>query len=363
MQSKYTDIYSEIRAWINRVPFKDFYNYLSEWIIGQDNLRLIAANVYNYLDSIANHRQINHNVLLTAPSGTGKTETYRVLKAYFEEYIPALPIYIRDTSAVTATGFKGTEVSQLLVPLVATGYYKPYGLVFLDEFDKKILPSFNSGGDNVNMEAQYAMLTVVEGSDIEVKYNNRIKTVNTENVMFIGLGSFDYFRKNKEKERKSIGFGSSIETFNHFNEITRENMIEAGGCYELIGRFPLIINYNKLSSEAIDSIIYKNLGRLEDKYDCDIKITKELQEELHEVANSKFGCRLIDSVISQKIMEEYSKALCDDNPDLDKHLVIRLDTDDSSYSYRDLTEEEKEENDPYALVEKLLASSKSSESA
>lgn len=44
----------------------------------------------------------------------------------------------------------------------------------------------------------------------------------------------------------------------HAAPITREDMISAGGCYELIGRFSYIENYHSLNRETIIEIIKQN---------------------------------------------------------------------------------------------------------
>ena len=194
------NLLKEVKEWIQYIKFREFYDELSEHVIGQKGLFIIAANIYSYLYNVANNKPINHNMLLTAPSGTGKTETYRAIKRYFDIYIPSLPVYIRDASAITATGYRGSEPAHIVAPLTHSGLHRPIGLVFLDEFDKKIQPSFNSKGVNTNAEAQYCMLTIVEGSDVEIKERGRVSYINTERVMFIGLGAFDYFRDIKKRK-------------------------------------------------------------------------------------------------------------------------------------------------------------------
>ena len=337
---------SEIKEWLNYVKFREFYDALSEHVIGQDGLFYIAANIYSYLYNVVNNKPINHNMILTAPSGAGKTETYRAIKRYFDVYIPSLPVYIRDASSITATGYKGSEPAYIVAPLSYTGLNRPVGLVFLDEFDKKILPSYNAQGENTNAEAQYGLLTIVEGSDVEIKERGGILHVNTDKVMFIGLGSFDFFREEKSKDRTTLGFATTSELIDHYDSITREDMIEAGGCYELIGRFPTIINYHKLDNDAINRIINKNIAVLEDEYNCDIELTDELREELIEIANSQFGCRLINSVLTERILEQYANALYCDTKNSKEKLVISLNKDKCSYYFRDLNgEEEMHEND------------------
>ena len=132
------------------------------------------------------------------------------------------------------------------------------GLVFLDEFDKIIMPERTSTGENPNLLVQYHILTMIEGATISCEVERGIKKdINTHKLMYIGMGSFDYFREEKKKDASSIGFGLSSNDIEHYEPITREEIIKAGGCYELIGRFTLIVNYDKLTTKAINGIIDK----------------------------------------------------------------------------------------------------------
>ncbi len=333
----------EIQDWLKTVTFKEFHSKIKERVIGQDNLNLILANIYSYLNNAANGLPINHNMLLTSPSGSGKTETYRAIKDYFNKTIPSLPVYIKDLSSITPSGFKGSEPKHLVLPLINTGVKDPIAIVFLDEFDKKILPSMNSKREDVNMEVQYQLLTILEGGDVvfENMRNNlgMAASVNTKNIMFIGLGSFDYCRKMKEEGTKAIGFNNEDEDFDHYNDIKREDIINVGGSYELIGRFPLIVNYQKLDYEAIDLIINKYIKELKKTYNCDIEVSESLISELHKQANGNFGCRLLNSTLSEHLLKPYAKALSEEKTE-DKKIVLSLSLDENSYYYRDLTKEE-----------------------
>ena len=237
-------VYEQISSWLYNTSFSDFLSEMQSKVIGQDNLTIFCANVYNYLQNIENRIAVNNNSIIAAPSGSGKTQTYRALKEYFSTKIPELPIYIFDLANLTPSGYKGSESSDIVLPLFATNMIKPVGIVFLDEFDKKLIPSITSAGSDTNFEAQNCILTLVEGSFVYNKKYNR--QISTDNIMFVGLGSFDYFREKKENEKDIIGFNNVLsEDKNHFINITRENMVECGGTNELLGRFPIIINYDK----------------------------------------------------------------------------------------------------------------------
>lgn len=52
-------------------------------MLGQEEVELIVANIYNYISVLACKKKTNHNMLLAAPSGCGKTEIYRALRDLF----------------------------------------------------------------------------------------------------------------------------------------------------------------------------------------------------------------------------------------------------------------------------------------
>ena len=134
-----------------------------------------------------------NNMILAAPSGSGKTETYRAFKDYFKKRIPALRLTISDVSNLTATGYRGAEPSSIVEPFLGCGL-EPIGIVFMDEFDKICTPSYNANHGDVHLEVQHNLLTLVEGSRVETKQGY----VNTNKLLFIGMGSFDQFRKREK---------------------------------------------------------------------------------------------------------------------------------------------------------------------
>ena len=63
-----------------------------------------------------------NNMILAAPSGSGKTETYRAFKDYFKKRIPALRLTISDVSNLTATGYRGAEPSSIVEPFLGADW-------------------------------------------------------------------------------------------------------------------------------------------------------------------------------------------------------------------------------------------------
>lgn len=349
-------VIEEIKEWLKTTEFNDFYERIVETVIGQDNLRLILANVYNYLSALSEDIPVNNNTLLAAPSGCGKTETFRALRDYFAIEIPDLPVYMIDTAQLSPSGYKGTEAYTILHPYYKRRINEAMGICFLDEFDKKINPSYTSEGNNFSADVQQSILTIIEGGDIQC---DRFGVVNSSKMMFVGLGSFDHFRTKRETPKKSLGFGAELESeeVNHYAPITRDEMIDAGGAHELIGRFPLIVNYDKLSDEAIQAIIDKTIKSISDSFNCEVQLEKDFKDFLNKRSNGKFGCRLIDSDIRTRVLNEYSLALMESQSK--KKLVVKLiDENLSEHSFRNYTAEERKEK-----VKENISESKSKDEA
>ena len=329
----------QIRDWLEGNPYQELLEYMKSRVMGQENIAIVVANVYNYLKNVSipdtvmempTHGNCN-NMILAAPSGSGKTETYRAFKDYFKKRIPALRLTISDVSNLTATGYRGAEPSSIVEPFLGCGL-EPIGIVFMDEFDKICTPSYSANHGDVHLEVQHNLLTLVEGSRVETKQGY----VNTNKLLFIGMGSFDQFRKKRENDSKEpIGFGASgsdeIMEAEHAAPITREDMISAGGCYELIGRFSYVENYHSLDQKTIIEIIKQNCEKIADDFDCEIELAEPAMKELCDQANSKFGCRLIESMIRDIVLRAYSEALeSGENGDVLVVTIITL----QEYEYR-----------------------------
>lgn len=304
----------EIGKWIKECPFTEFEAYVKKRVIGQPEVSNVLAGVYAYLSSAANGRYGKHNVLMAAPSGCGKTETFRVLRDYFSEKIPLLPVGQVDLSLLTAEGFKGRDTKSLLLPIAMKGEGGGIGLVFLDEFDKKLMPSFTSGGDNVNATIQSQILTTIEGCEFQMRDEDMGGvTINTERTMFIAMGSFDEIRKERsEKRKKNIsGFGEikKSDFGDHYDSIKKEDMIRLGASYELLGRFPILVNFRKLDDKSIDLVIDKIKTRIERDLGTEIVLNGAFRKKLHNEACSEYGCRKLESMIMERVMEGFAWTL------------------------------------------------------
>ena len=337
----------QIYDWIITDPYMEMLSYVQSRVMGQEDIVSVVTNIYTHLRRMIDQtpnmriqtRSSSNNMLLCAPSGCGKTETYRAIKDYFADRIPLLAVYVVDVSSLTPAGFRGSEPSSVVAPLVGYGS-EPIAIVFMDEFDKICTPSYTADHSDMHLEVQHNILTMVEGSRVETARG----VIDTKNILFIGAGSFDGFRKVRESNEKSeIGFQKDEnKKSDHYAPVTRENIITAGGCYELIGRFSYIVNYHPLDKEIVLNIIDRNRELIANDFGCELILERKVLTELCEQAGSKFGCRLLDSLMRDPVLKAYGDALQSDT--YGDVLVITLkDLGTYSYDFRDYTPEEMKE--------------------
>lgn len=337
----------QIYDWIITDPYMEMLSYVQSRVMGQEDIVSVVTNIYTHLRRMIGQtlnmriqtRSGSNNMLLCAPSGCGKTETYRAIKDYFADRIPLLAVHIVDVSGLTPAGFRGSEPLSVVAPLVGYGS-EPIAIVFMDEFDKICTPSYTADHSDMHLEVQHNILTMVEGSRVETARG----VVDTKNILFIGAGSFDGFRKVRESNEKSeIGFQKDEnKKSDHYAPVTRENIITAGGCYELIGRFSYIVNYHPLDKEIVLNIIDRNRELIANDFGCELILERKALNELCEQAGSKFGCRLLDSLMRDPVLKAYGDALQSDT--YGDVLVITLkDLGTYSYDFRDYTPEEMKE--------------------
>lgn len=328
------DVIDNITEWTFDYGYEDFYNFMSGRILGQKNLSIVCANVFSYLRAASRGSFINQNMLLAAPSGTGKTETFRAMKDYFNETIPSLPVFMIDTTQLTPSGFKGANLEDVFAPLITAtnGTDSPIAIVFLDEFDKRLM-NMDVSADSFNKTIQYNLLSILEGANI---YDKSKDCIDTSHILFIGMGSFDDFRQTRTEVKRSIGFNTENVVPADYSSITRDTLLEMSTAPELVGRFSHVVNYSALSSDSIDAIIDKLTLDLSLYHECDIIIKKPYRDMLHTLSKSKFGCRAFNNRLSEDILSVIPEALLHKKNDI---LTVTL-SDRVTYRWRKFSQKE-----------------------
>ena len=243
-------------------------------IIGQDNylddlclsvwlhsLRIQAGNATG-----RRIRQPKMNLLVMGPSGSGKTSAVQKLAELLE-----IPLLIEDASHFTGSGWKGRDVSSIVVDIMEMGSEDPYyTIVVLDEIDKMVLNTDGSSG----FAAQNNLLRLMEGGIITHDEGTKSYSMETSGLLFICLGAFDGITDLVRKRlgaSRGIGFGedpgSGLSEDALIQQVPREDLKGYGLNQQFLGRIGLITATRKLDVPELETILTTSDGSILRQFD------------------------------------------------------------------------------------------------
>ena len=329
---------------------KEIKIYLDEFVIGQDTAkRLLSVAVYNHYKRIAQSKTEDieiekSNILFIGQTGTGKTLLAKSIAKMLN-----VPFAIVDATVFTEAGYVGEDVESILSRLLQNCDYDVQkaqkGIVYIDEIDKIARKSDNPSitRDVSGEGVQQGLLKLLEGADVNVPPQGGRKhpeqkmiSLNTENILFICGGAFDGIEKiiARRLNTSVIGFhGEEKDKVNQENllqYIIHQDLKSFGLIPELLGRLPAITYLESLNHETLIRILtepknallkqYKKLFELEG---VDLEFT---EEALHFIADKtleyKLGARGLRSICERIMTDAMFEIPGQDDV---KKLVIDLD--------------------------------------
>ena len=193
------------------------YRYLDERVYGQkDAKRAAAMLLWNHVNG---RRQ---NVVFAGPTGCGKTEIFRQLAQIYPN------IKIHNAPSITGTSWKGNMKVRNLFDGVS-GEEQKHLIIVLDEADKLF-----EGGSGCGQVVQNELLKVLEGDMVHFEGDKTVQgeqslDLDTSNISFVFLGSFEMMVHAKSRKPRALGFGAvaSGESFDGYNSVfTQEDLVE-----------------------------------------------------------------------------------------------------------------------------------------
>ena len=311
----------------------DMLCYFEKRLIGQGSeTKKLVYSFYEYFKSIAEgNPYAARNIMLTAPSGCGKTEVYRIIRDFCKEYDIPVPVMQFDLSLFTESGYKGKDID-IIEGEIAEKSENLGGaaICFLDEADKKCIPSYDSKGVNNNAALQSNLLTLVEGHEVK-------PGINTGRTMFVFMGAFQDVRNKKQARENALSeleycmYGKEKDNRNDalYTDININEIVEYGMIEELAGRISQVVNLHRLSDKDMGVLLKEKTKELSEELGVKIELTEEALNSFFDVSYSCFGIRNQVNILRNLATDKLSEHYFDD--DFDKSCCkIRINSPDNA---------------------------------
>ena len=298
----------------DRINIEEIYNLVTKTLIAQDDpaKRVITEIARKEMDE----RKKKEGILLTGPTGVGKTELMRLIAKYINK-----PFIKIDSTQLTVPGYVGKDIEEDLWDL----YVKcdknlektEHAIVYFDEIDKK---GSKENKDVNGKGVLNLLLQFIEGSTYDAAPDSKSSSpkvkIDTSKMTVILGGAFTDVYKHLA-EKNIIGFDTektSISTPKYRKAETKDFVEYGQMTDEFMGRVT-VVRLNDLDLNSIkrvmlesDESALKIQEEIFTKLGVKIKFTDDYINKVAETAIAKkTGARGLNGIIDEstwKVFEE-----------------------------------------------------------
>lgn len=293
---------------LSDINIDELVGLVTKTVVHQDDaVRRLVLEIERNLESDGE----KDGILITGSTGVGKTMTINLIAKYLDR-----PVKIIDSTQLTVPGYVGKSVEDYLYELLCdcNGDVEraEQAIIFFDEIDKK---GSEKKSDISGQGVLNVLLKFLDGTEYDVTSNRQIsgqvQKISTKNMLVLAGGSFADVYKNSGP--KQIGFldGEKKEYVPSATDFVEKGMMTK----DFIGRFPIIIHYNDLDTEALVDVLINSesspLKREEDvfsKAGVKLTVTEDYMNAVaRAAADMETGARGLKGIVKNTTWPSYAK--------------------------------------------------------
>jgi ATP-dependent Clp protease ATP-binding subunit ClpX len=272
--------------------------------LGQALKENMVANSGDLDTALRKTRTPKANILLLGPTGSGKTYTCETVSG-----LVGVPFVVEDLTKFSEVGYVGQNAGDILVDLLISAGGNPQvaqmGIVYLDEVDK-IAAEPGVSRDVSGRGVQKGLLKMVEGVENIVEIGKERMPLSTRHVLFIAGGVYDKVEGIVQTRMEEHALKGDWR-----DHLLSEDLVGFGMERQLMGRFPVRVVYDHLTTRDLKEIITKSDDSPLKAYINDLKgwgidltFTDEaLTEVARRAGREKTGARGLISILHRVLLD------------------------------------------------------------